>query len=124
MKTRSRWVALLSAAVIMAGAAATACADEASPSSSRVDGMLRKLGRGLANIVTCPAELIRTPDRVGRKDGYVAALSVGVIEAAWRTVQRAVVGLFEVATFYAEIPPGYGPLMKPEFVWAHGDWGD
>ena len=92
--------------------------------SSQVNGALRKLGRGIANIVTCPAELLRTPDRVGRQDGYIAAVTVGVLQGAARTIFRGTAGIFEVATFFLEIPKGYRPLIEPEFVWAHGDWAD
>ena len=87
-----------------------------------IEGALRKLGRGIANVATCPAELIRTPEAVRIKDGFLASISVGVLQGAWRTVQRGVVGLFEVATFYAEVPADFKPIMQPEFVFAHGDW--
>lgn len=111
---------VLAAVVAVLGSASAVSAEEGQ--SSAVDGMLHKLGRGIANIATCPAELIRTPELVGRQDGYLAALSVGILQGAWRTILRGVTGVFEVATFYAEIPKDYAPLMKPEFVFAHGDW--
>lgn len=111
---------MLTAVVAVLGSASAAFAEEGQ--SSAVDGMLHKLGRGIANIATCPAELIRTPELVGQKDGFLAAVSVGVLQGAWRTILRGVTGVFEVATFYAEIPKDYAPLMKPEFVFAHGDW--
>jgi len=89
-----------------------------------VNGIVTKLGRGIANVVTCPLELIRTPTLVGRRQGYLAALSVGIAQGAWRTVQRGAIGLFEVVTFFAEIPDNFEPIMKPEFVHAHGDWSE
>ena len=92
--------------------------------SSYLEGSSRKLGRGISNAITFPFELIRTPTLVGRRDGNVAALSVGVVQGVTRAVLRGLAGLFEVATFYAEIPKNFDPLMKPEFVWHHGDWAD
>jgi len=89
---------------------------------SYANGALRKLGRGVANVVTCPGELIRTSQFVGQQDGYISSLTVGVLQGVWRTLLRGVTGAFEVVTFYAEIPKGFEPIMKPEFVWAHGDW--
>lgn len=86
------------------------------------DGMLRKLGRGIANVATCPAELIRTPTLLGHREGYVSAMTVGIVQGAWRTLLRGTVGVFEIATFYAEIPEGFRPLMTPEFVHADGKW--
>ena len=94
------------------------------PSPSRTDLILRKLGRGVANIATCPAELIRIPMLVERRDGYVAGMSVGIIQGVWRTLVRGTTGVLEVVTFYAEIPKGYEPLVKPEFVFAHGSWAE
>ena len=120
MRTPRSWVRLLSVVALAVGVAGPAMAAE--DSSSYVDGMLRKLGRGISNIATCPGELVRTPTLVGRMDGYVAALSVGIVEGAWRTIVRGIAGVFEVVTFYAEIPKGFEPLMKPEFVWANGNW--
>ena len=111
---------VLATMVVGLGMAAAASAEEGQ--SSRIDGALHKLGRGIANIATCPAELIRTPELVGQKDGYLAAMTAGIAQGAWRTVLRGVTGIFEVATFYAEIPKDYAPLMKPEYVFAHGDW--
>ena len=127
MGTPNRWAGWLVIAVLGMGLMGPAWAnipgasDETRDDSS-INGMLTKLGRGIANIATCPLELIRTPTLVGRREGNVAALTVGLAQGAWRTVQRGAVGLFEVATFYAEIPDNFEPLMKPEFVHAHGDW--
>lgn len=79
-------------------------------------GPLSKLGRGLTNIVTSPAELIRTPQAIAQNDGWGRGLGVGVPYGLWRVVLRAVVGAFETVTFFAEVPDGYEPLLQPEFV--------
>ena len=121
MGTREMWLGVLCAIAVVLGTAAPVLAEGTASSN----GPLRKLGRGLANVATCPFELIRTPELVGRQDGYFAAMSVGFVEGAWRTILRATVGVFEVATFYAEIPKNnYQPILKPEFVWAHGNWAE
>ena len=122
MGTRTKWLWLPMAAFIVTGMAAPVFAS--CGTSTYPDNALRKLGRGIANIVTCPLELIRTPELVGRKDGYVAALSVGIAQGAWRTVVRGVAGVWDVVTFYAAIPEGFKPLVTPEFVYAHGDWAE
>lgn len=118
----SRMIVGLGLAVLIVGWAGPVCAGESS--GSYVDGALRKLGRGIANVATCPAELIRTPELTGRKDGYLAGLTVGIVEGAWRTVVRGVTGVFEVVTFFAEVPKNFAPLMKPEFVWTEGNWSE
>ena len=118
----SRMIVGLGLAALVVGWAAPVRAEESG--SSYIDGALRKLGRGIANVATCPAELIRTPALTGRKDGNLAGLTVGIVQGAWRTVARGVTGVFEVVTFYAEIPKDFAPLMKPEFVWADGNWSE
>ena len=86
---------------------------------------MRKLGRGAVNVVSCPVELIRTPELVGRKDGYPAALTVGIFQGAWNGVARGVVGATEVVTFFVEFPKrDFAPIVQPEFIYAHGDWNE
>ena len=122
----TRWKAwstlLCRTGLVVVGITSLAWADEGK--APYLDGSLRKLGRGIANLATCPAELVRTPELVGRRDGTLAALTVGIAQGIARTILRGVTGLFEVATFYAEVPKNFGPLMKPEFVWQHGDWAE
>ena len=122
MGRRSEGIRLVVVAGLVLGMAAPLWAEEIA--TPRANAALRKLGRGIANIATCPFELLRTPALVGQQEGYIAASSVGILQGAWRTILRGVVGVFEVGTFYAEIPKDYGPLMKPEFVWAHGNWAE
>lgn len=116
-----KWARTACALALSAGMAGPAWAEvEASP---RFDGMLRKLGRGVANVATCPAELFRTTEQTLHREGYIAAMTVGILQGALRTILRGSVGVFEIATFYAEIPPGYKPLIMPEFAFGDGDVG-
>ena len=120
MKMRSAVIISLGMAVLTLGLSTAGMAEE--ESTAVVQGRMRKLGRGIANVATAPAELIRTPELVGRRDGALSAVTVGVLQGAWRTVLRAVAGAYEVATFFVEAPPGFEPIIKPEFVWQHGSW--
>ena len=116
------WV-LLSGILLVGALQGIAWADYGdSTTSAAAQGRMRKLGRGISNMVTAPGELMRTPELVGRREGYLAAMSVGVVEGVWRTLVREVTGIFEVVTFYAEVPKNYEPLMRPEFIWEHGQW--
>ena len=117
-----RWTLGLGIAVLAAGMAGAARADEEEP--SRMTLRLRKLGRGAANMATAPVELLRMPELVMREDGYVAGLTVGVVQGVWRTLLREVIGIMEVTTFYAEIPEGFAPLIKPEFLLAYERQGE
>jgi putative exosortase-associated protein (TIGR04073 family) len=115
-----QWV--LVAVIALGAAAAAAAAGQDAVQSSTVDKSLHKLGRGITNVLTFPLELIRTPEKVGRTDGALAGASVGILQGAFRAVQRGVVGFYEVVTFYAEVPKDYAPIMQPEFVYANGNW--
>lgn len=119
-----RWGGLVCAVgiLVLGGTATTTWAER--DGSAYINGSLRKLGRGVANIATCPLELIRTPSIVGRQDGLVAECTVGIVQGLWRTVERGAAGVFEVVTFYAEIPKGFEPMMTPEFVWASSQWAE
>lgn len=96
-------------------------AEETQP-SGYWDGVGRKLGRGAANVVTAPLELIRNPYLVSEQDGALAGITVGLVHGVTDLVVRAVAGVYEVATFLLPVPKGFRPLVSPEFVYAHGDW--
>ncbi len=122
MGRRKGWNELIVAAGLVVGLASPVWAEQSS--GSYMDGSLRKLGRGIANVATCPLELIRTPTLVGREDGVFAQLTVGLVQGAWHTIARGVTGVYEIATFYAPIPAGFRPIVKPEFVWKNGNWAE
>jgi len=127
MGKRSALGMAVCAAVLVVGVASASAAgmiDETTGGPSYVSGSLGKLGRGIANIATCPIELPRTIEKVSLKDGYVAGATVGILQGVWRTVLRGVVGVFEVVTFPAEIPEGFKPLITPEFAFGHDVWED
>ncbi len=121
---RGRGVGVAILAAMCLGISPSGWADGPQTANTRVNGIFHKLGRGIANIVTCPLELLRVPMIVSRKDGNLAGWSVGVVKGAAQTIGRGVAGVYEVLTFYAEIPDDYAPLIKPEFVWAHGNWAE
>ena len=115
---------LLGTVVIMLGVyglAGSLAAAEVAPTSYS-DSVSRKLGRGLANIVTAPLELIRTPYLVSQRDGAVAGGSVGIVKGLWAAVVRELAGVVETVTCVLPIPKDFQPLVQPEFVYAHGDW--
>ncbi|HEX9780753.1 MAG TPA: exosortase system-associated protein, TIGR04073 family [bacterium] len=83
---------------------------------------MRKLGRGIANVGTFPGEILRMMDIVGRREGYLAGITVGTLQGVARGVARGLAGVYEVVTFPIEAPKDYKPLILPEFVFAHGSW--
>ena len=108
--------------VSSAGTASSGVACCANVMTSPGKARLRKLGRGFANILTGPGELLRVPALMGAQEGYIAASTIGFVQGAWRALKREGVGLVEVLTFYGKSPKDFEPIMTPEFVWQHGDW--
>ena len=90
-------------------------------SSAYADTPLKKLGRGMANIITCPIEI---PYRIGRaneESGPFAAFTWGVLDGFFRTAARMLVGGYEVITFPLPFPSDYRPIIDdPEFFLEEG----
>jgi len=77
---------------------------------------LKKLGRGLANVLTCPYEVVYRIGEANDEDGVIAAFTWGIINGVFRVGYRAVVGVYEVATFPIPFPADYKPIITdPEF---------
>jgi len=82
---------------------------------------MRKFGRGLANILTCPAEIVKSAGEVNYKDGPVAALTYGIVKGFYRAGRRLLVGGFELVTFFSPYPGDYEPIINdPEFFLSDG----
>ncbi len=89
------------------------------------NGSMRKLGRGLANVASAPLELLRESYLVGSKDGGLAGMTVGLVRGISSTMIREGAGLVEVLTFYTPHPvPDFQPMVKPEFIFANGNWAE
>ena len=73
--------------------------------------MEHKLGRGIANVMEPirMGEFTRSTEQTYLADGPVVARSYGYVHGVTRTVQRTVVGAFDIATF----PIPTEPLIVP-----------
>lgn len=79
------------------------------------DNPATKLGRGILNATTGWLEIPKQTVAGAREagvPGLLDGLVLGVAEGAARTLVRG----FEVGTFWAPIPKGYAPVMKPVSV--------
>lgn len=80
-------------------------------------GPIRKLGRGLGNIVTGWLELFVQPMRTTERSGSWAGMTEGMARGVFLGVGRTVVGALELVTFPIPNPTtGYEPVIEPEFV--------
>ena len=81
----------------------------------------RKFGRGLA-AMTCgflelPGNIVKTT----RARGIGYGLTLGVAEGLGRIVARELVGVYEFVTAPFPAPPGYKPVLSPEYPWGYFD---
>ena len=87
------------------------------------DDPTQKLGRGIANMLTFPVEMLLQTSRVNNTDGPVAGATWGVLKGLSMTVVRLAVGVYEVLTFPVPMPAGYEPILNdPEFVFEESNW--
>jgi putative exosortase-associated protein (TIGR04073 family) len=77
----------------------------------------RKLGRGAANlglgVMAIPSQVIDTT----RTHGPTVGVTWGLIKGTGLFVATEAVGLFELMTCPFATPPGYTPILDPEFPW-------
>lgn len=101
----------------------TGWSEDAWAPKSYAHGCARKLGRGVANILSAPLELVRKPVLVGRIDGGFAALTAGLADGLRAFGERELAGMIETATFAFPFPGhDFRPLVEPEFIYANGAW--
>ena len=87
------------------------------------DDPLKKLGRGVANVLTCPYELVYQVMKSNNSDGVFAGATVGVIKGVGMIVARGMVGVYEIASFPIPVPKDYQPILKdPEFFFEDQNW--
>jgi putative exosortase-associated protein (TIGR04073 family) len=96
------------------------------------EGPIRKLGRGLSNVLFGICEVFIQPYKVNKKEGGIAAVTYGLFKGIFYFVGRGVVGVVEIITFPAPLPGastskyswsiwGYGPLIEPEWIFTIED---
>ena len=106
MKTRS-WL-------VVAGLMAVLVCFSTAPQAS-ADDAVRKLGRGVSNLMWGWTDFFLTVHQEDRLNGPFAAYSYGVIKGVYKVVGRGVIGAYETGFFYLPYPEGYWPIIKPEF---------
>lgn len=79
------------------------------------DGPVDKLGRGLSNVVVSPLEIPKTAwdTYEAEQKGFFMAIIWGIPVGIFNFAKRAVVGVYEVATFPVPLPANYEPVIEP-----------
>ena len=84
---------------------------------AKADTVVKKLGRGVSNILTCPLEIPQRMGAIAVDDGAPAAATWGLLSGVLNMGKRAIVGVYEVVTFPVPIPSDYAPIITdPEFM--------
>ncbi len=76
-----------------------------------------KFARGVANFTLGWMELPKQVYVVGTNEGWVAGALRGPFDGLGMFVARTIAGAYEILTFPVPIPPSYGPMLRPEYVW-------
>ena len=76
---------------------------------------LRKLGRGVANVLFGIVEVPNQVTKTTSAHGGGAGLTYGFGKGLVRWVGREFTGVYDIVTFPVPFPKGYKPVMKPEF---------
>ena len=81
------------------------------------DDCVKKLGRGLANVLTCPLEVPREMENTNSENGIFAAFTWGLVKGIVKMAVRLGVGVYEVVSFPVPFPADYAPIITdPEFI--------
>jgi putative exosortase-associated protein (TIGR04073 family) len=109
MKARLLGLFLVSAVLLPVGTLAD------TDDSPKGQNALRKLGRGVANVLFGIVEVPNQITKVRSDHGGAAGVTYGVGKGIFRWFGRELTGVYEVVTFPIPFPHGYKPVMKPEF---------
>lgn len=87
--------------------------------ASARDSAARKFGRGVSNmtlgVLAIPGQIKDTT----QDSGPFVGATWGFVKGVGYTVAHEVVGVFELLTCPFETPPGYKPILNPEFPWEY-----
>ena len=78
----------------------------------------KKLGRGIANILTGWVELPKNIYDTSVEDNPLSGLTIGLAKGVGMTIVRTGAGVYETVTFPFPIPEDYTPVLEPEFVFS------
>ena len=76
-----------------------------------------KLLRGVANLTTGWVEIPKQIYEVSKNEGWVAGTFRGPFDGIAMFAARTMAGAYEIVSFPLPIPPGYRPMVRPEYVW-------
>jgi putative exosortase-associated protein (TIGR04073 family) len=93
--------------------------------SSAAEGQTapHKLGRGLAAMTTAFLEVPGNMVAESNRRGPAVGVPVGFAIGCGMIVPRVLVGVYEFVSAPIPAPPGYQPILRPEYPWGYFDAG-
>jgi len=76
----------------------------------------KKLGRGLANVLTGWVELPKNIYDTSVEENALSGMTMGLAKGLGMTIVRTGAGVYETVTFPLPVPEDYQPVLEPEFV--------
>ena len=77
-----------------------------------------KFTRGFINIVTGWVEIPKRVQETSQQSGAAAGFTWGLLRGLGYGIVRTAAGLYEIVSFPFPAPPGYAPVMEPEYVFS------
>jgi len=87
------------------------------PVSAEANSAARKAGRGLAGMTCGFLEVPGNIVKLNRERGPAWGFTLGFVQGLGMIVVRELVGVYEFVTAPLEVPPGFEPIIQPEFPW-------
>ena len=94
----------------------SACAAPVSAESMESGKAFTKLTRGAVNVLTGWVEIPKRILETSQASGAAAGFTWGTLRGIGYGFIRTAAGFYEVFTFPFPAPPGYAPVMNPEYV--------
>jgi putative exosortase-associated protein (TIGR04073 family) len=91
------------------------------PANALAQSAARKVGRGLAAMTCGFLEVPGNIVKVHRERGPAWGFTLGFVQGLGMIVVRELVGVYEFVTAPLEVPPGFEPVIEPEFPWSYFD---
>ena len=112
----------LATAALLFGFATLSLADIQDPPSNDY-GPMRKLGRGISNVLFGWSEIPVTIAKINQDEGNSAAGGYGVVRGVGRGFMRLQAGIFEILTFPIPLIRGtYYPVLESDIPWIHAGY--
>ncbi len=88
------------------------------PAAIKPEGTpLRKLQRGFLNIALAPLDITAELEKEKNRDTVPPSWMLALGRGGTYAFGRALVGVYEMLTFFVPAPGHYEPILYPEFTW-------